>query len=821
MIVRFTKTAALVWAKIVYRHAIIILIVAVIVTGFALSRAASIQLSTDIDALMPESAKTVQTLNTARKKTGSTASIQIVVQSNDAKTSLDFIADVKTKINEYEWVESSQYFEDIEVLSKHKLLRLNVDELLQLERDVNQAYPVLLAKEISSAMGVDATITLRGENISGDSKTKLDRTRLDDLLAEATAPQHNRQYFVSEDELTAVLIVWPKAEYGSLVESKMMVSDAHAVIERLTAVVNRPDIQAGVAGRIASQVIQFETILGDLKLGLLSAITLIAALLTWSYRRFAVAPAIFIPLIMGIIWTVGLTAITIGGLNLITAFLILILFGLGIDFGIHNTSRYLEERGKGETIERSISVIISETGSASLIAALTTAASFYALMLTEFRAFTEFGFIAGSGILLTFIAMYCVLPAIFVVLERFGWRSDKQRPPRRPLFRGVKLPNVIEHRGPILMATICLFIFAAVFAPQMRFESNMKNLEARMPGAHSRSRTAVKQVIKTSNSRAIIVAETHAELVAIDNYFKHKIKTDTLSPTINKVSSLLDFVPPQESQQKRLDVIRRLKTRADYLQNLDPETYRAGKSYLSIDALNVADLPPTLRRSFLGSEAEPGYLIYVDNAVNMDDARLAKQFYDDVAKFSIDGQDYYSASESFILVEMLALMKADAIKAIALVILTTTLMIFLFIRRLKGTLVVLIPPLIGIFVTLGIMGAFGPSLSIMNMVILPSLVGISVDNAIHIFHRFEREGARADITKIMQNTGRAAILTTLTTLIGFGGMITASMGGLRAMALLAIIGFLSCLLMTWVLLPVLLDIYRSRTVKRLSEGVLT
>ena len=59
----------------------------------------------------------------------------------------------------------------------------------------------------------------------------------------------------------------------------------------------------------------------------------------------------------------------------------------------------------------------------------------------------------------------------------------------------------------------------------------------------------------------------------------------------------------------------------------------------------------------------------------------------------------------------------------------------------------------------------------------------------------------------MSTTGKAAGLTTLTTLIGFGGMITASMAGLRSMAVLAIIGFLSCLVMTWVLLPVLIQTF--------------
>ena len=110
------------WAGIVYRYAVVILIAATLMTGFALKSTLSIKVSTGIDALMPKGAKSVQTLNAALEKTGSFASVQIVVQSDSPETSMAFIKDAKQAIDHYEWVQSSQYFEDIEALEKHKLL---------------------------------------------------------------------------------------------------------------------------------------------------------------------------------------------------------------------------------------------------------------------------------------------------------------------------------------------------------------------------------------------------------------------------------------------------------------------------------------------------------------------------------------------------------------------------------------------------------------------------------------------------------------------------------------------------------------------------
>jgi predicted RND superfamily exporter protein len=775
------------WAGVVYRHAVIILMLGVIITYFAVKSTMNISVSTRLEGLMPQGAESVKTLNNALKKTGSFASIQIVASSTDPATTLKFIEDVKTEIDKEDWVQSSQFFEDVEVLEQHKLLLLSLEELETLEADINEAYPTIVAKQLSEIMDAEVTITLRGEDLVGNSNKELDQSRIDEIQGQVSSTPQTERRFVSDDELTMVLVVWPKPGLESLTDAKNMVIASNAAIAKVDPSAFDDELAAGVAGRIANKVAQFDAIMHDLKTGLMVSISLIAILIIFAYRSIAAIPAIFIPLAIGIIWTLGMTAVTVGGLNLITVFLTLILFGLGIDFGIHNFSRFREERRGGKKTLEALTIVMQKTGAASLIAALTTSLAFFSLMLTEFRAFTEFGAIAGMGIGFTFISMYSIFPALIVVMERLGWNARKI-----PKAYWVRMGtnnslDPLKHTKLIGRAAILVLIFITIFAPQIKFERNIKNLEAQRPADLTIATEAVGKVFTDGHDRAIVVVETQEEVVAIDKYFKGLIKEDTETPTIKKIGSLLDFVPDQAQQEKRLEVIGRLGERAEALQSFDPSKYQATKRYLTIEDLNVLDLPDALRRTV-----------------------LAKQFYDDAAGFIVNGKQYYSASESFIFVEMIALMKSDAVKAIALVTLTTAFLVFYFIRTWRGTLVVLIPPLLGVLLTIGIMGAFGPTLSIMNMVILPSLIGIAVDNAIHIFHRFEHEGPDADIANIMNTTGRAAVLTTLTTLIGFGGMVTASMGGLRSMGTLAIIGFISCLVMTWVLLPVLMQIYRER-----------
>ena len=790
------------WSRFLVARAWIVLAIAVIVSVFAVLAVDGIKISTKVNALMPENAASVKTLKRALEKAGSYSSIQIVAESDTPGKALEFIQATKAKIDGYEWVASSQYSENVEVISQHQPLLRSMDELKELENDIDEAHPNYVAKEISKATGQNVSVHFRETGNWGYSHNEVNSERIEMLVDATNEPKKESANFVSKDGKTALLIVWPKPGYSSLSKGRRMVNDSYDVMNEVQQAF--PDAKGGVAGRIASQVAQFGAVMTDLGTGLASAGLLISILIMLFYRSFCAVPIIIIPLALSILWTMAITAVTIGGLNLITAFLILILFGLGIDFAIHNFSRYAEERHNGSDVTEALSVMVGETGHASLMAATTTSMGFFALILTEFRAFNEFGFIAGMGIILALVSMYTVFPALLVLFERAGWKPSFKQSAQKKI---LKYLNPLKVKPQVVALAGAAILLAAIFAPHMQFETNTKNLQSKLKPAHAAAVAATKNVFKQGSSRAIFVAEDMDELQAINAYFKDKIETDTETPSIKKTQSLLDYVPPPDVQQERLNIIRRLKNRADQFQGLDPERYESSEGYLSIGQLNVSDLPASLRRSLLGQADKPGFLFYVEDDVRMSDVTEATLFYDDVAQVEINGKTKFAASESFILLEMLDLMKADALKAIILVALTTAVVIFFFLKSFRGMLIVLTPTFMGIFFTVGVMGAFGPALSIMNMVILPSLVGISVDNGLHIYHRYLAEEGKTPIYEIMQTTGTAAVLTTLTTLIGFGGMITASMGGLRSMAILAIIGFMSCLLMTWLILPILIERY--------------
>ena len=118
------------WSDYVCRQPWLILLVTVIITALSIVSIGNLKVSTKLEALMPEAAASVRTLNTALKKTGSFASIQIVVSSDNPAITLQFIQDVQKTIDPLDWVSSSQYSEDISVIDQHKLLLLESTKAL-------------------------------------------------------------------------------------------------------------------------------------------------------------------------------------------------------------------------------------------------------------------------------------------------------------------------------------------------------------------------------------------------------------------------------------------------------------------------------------------------------------------------------------------------------------------------------------------------------------------------------------------------------------------------------------------------------------------
>ena len=125
--------------------------------------------------------------------------------------------------------------------------------------------------------------------------------------------------------------------------------------------------------------------------------------------------------------------------------------------------------------------------------------------------------------------------------------------------------------------------------------------------------------------------------------------------------------------------------------------------------------------------------------------------------------------------------------------------------NIRATLIVLLPVVTGSMWTVGIMGLAGISFNLANLVILPLIIGIGVVNGVHLVHRY-REEKDKNVNILSKSTGQGVILSSLTTMIGFGSLMVADYQGIYSLGLVLTLGVGCCLLASITLLPAMLKL---------------
>ena len=153
--------------------------------------------------------------------------------------------------------------------------------------------------------------------------------------------------------------------------------------------------------------------------------------------------------------------------------------------------------------------------------------------------------------------------------------------------------------------------------------------------------------------------------------------------------------------------------------------------------------------------------------------------------------------------------------ALAYVLMTLTLVAFLDVSGFLNILLSLLPPLAGALMTLGTLGVLHVDLNPANLIILPLILGIGVDNGVHVMHdfRLQKLGAYRTSPSLIN----ALFLTSMSNMAGFASMILAAHRGLRSIGMVLTIGVGSCLFVSAVLLPALLTLW-SRLSLHLQQG---
>ncbi|HWN02875.1 MAG TPA: MMPL family transporter, partial [Candidatus Dormibacteraeota bacterium] len=223
-------------------------------------------------------------------------------------------------------------------------------------------------------------------------------------------------YFFSDDKSLLFILADPVGGSGGFTNDRAAIEDLRHRIAGLRA--QFPAVHAGVTGGPALSSDEMRAAFDDSKLATALAFAFTLALLLVAFRRVAQPLVMLAVLALSLLWSLGLITLTVGHLTVFSVMFISIVIGLGIDYGIYVLFRQNDEVALGRDVVVALDITAARTGPGILLGALTAAATFYVLVLTDFHGVQELGFIAGTSLLAAFVSMLTVFPAALVLMGR-------------------------------------------------------------------------------------------------------------------------------------------------------------------------------------------------------------------------------------------------------------------------------------------------------------------------------------------------------------------------------------------------------------------
>ncbi|MEX2464110.1 MAG: MMPL family transporter, partial [Balneolaceae bacterium] len=807
--------------------------ISVLLALIAGSFALKLSVDTDIANLLPSTHPNVEALNRLQEIAGGETEMKVAIKSPDFDANVRFAEELAERSlelyyprNDFNFFNRVEFRRETEILKDNALYLATNNELEEIIRFLEDE--IEIAREEANPFFVDFLDDFEDEeDLSEEPNIDRFKSSYDELIPS--------EYPVSDDSTLVILTLYPTGSQSDI----QYLEDMFIVYDELVAAMDpasyHPEMEVLFGGRLKRHLNEFESIMKDVfssfALGITSVILLVMFYFWFkkliNYRRGEIhkqkhsliehlirmpVPILIIgiPLLISLMWTFGITYLYLGVLNTMTSVLFVILFGLGIDYGIHFYARYIEFRASGEGVERSVMEAYRKTGTAIFVSAVTTASALFVLMFADFRGFSEFGFIAGLGIMLALICMIFVLPALLVIFDRWRWILLIKRSESNP-------NNTVIRRYPYARSLVIFGVLVSIvvlsFSGKLRFEYQFSKLEPVFE-EYEQFRDFTEGVNENSRRNpAYIIADSDDEVFEILEIVRDR-KNSNPETMIDEVEALQERFPPnQERVNEKLEhlaTVRQLLQNS-FLVNQESETLdilRRGSA--TREALDESLIPDFLKNRFTTKEGEIGRFVIIYPNDGLSDGLKSIAFKEEISEIKLDnGKVYYAASTSVVAASMLELMRSESPYMVA----ATFVIVFIFILfsfgNLRWSLIALIPLIIGLLWLFGIMLIFGLKFNFYNLVVLPAVLGIGCDNGIHLAHRFRDEG-RKNMWEVLSSTGQHITVGSLTTMLGFAGLLFTTHPGLQSIGIMAVVGIGMTLVTALTFLPSMVQVLEDK-----------
>jgi predicted RND superfamily exporter protein len=528
--------------------------------------------------------------------------------------------------------------------------------------------------------------------------------------------------------------------------------------------------------------------------------------------------------VIGVMWAFGFLGLMHYEITVLTALIPPLIIVIGIPNCIFLINKYQQEIQLHGNQAKSLQRVISKVGNATLMTNLTTASGFATFILIKSELLSEFGIVASINIIAIFLLSLLIIPIVYSFLPPPKNKHLKHLNKRWIGTFVTWIERMVKDRRITIYITAVLLLCLSIIG--------IYNIKI--------SGSLIEDMPKnTEFFKDIRFFEKEYEgIMPLEIMVDTKRKKGAMSlSTLKRMDELQDHIKEIPEFAKPISVVELVKYSKQAYYNGNPEYYQLPNSQEKAFILSYAKSSNTntdLLNSYVDStgqfarittfmkDTEPDRFKRIEEDLNTE---IAKVFPAERYNVSVTGKALVFQKGTHYLVNNLILSLSLAIFLIALF------MAWMF-RSFKMIIISLIPNLLPLIITAGVMGFVGVPIKPSTILVFSIAFGISVDDTIHFLAKYRQEliannwKIKKSVFAALRETAVSMFYTSIVLFFGFSVFTISSFGGTVALGALVSITLLFAMLSNLILLPTLLlslerSIANKQTMKKPAIEILT
>ena len=576
------------------------------------------------------------------------------------------------------------------------------------------------------------------------------------------------------------------------------------LIPQIEAFEKETNIDLKVSGMPYIRTLNSQNIVDEIGIFIGAALLVTSLIFFFFFRSFRATFISMCVVIIGVMWAFGTLGLLGFEITVLTAIIPPLIIVIGIPNCIFLINKYQQEVKKHGNQAKSLQRVISKVGNATLMTNLTTAAGFATFIVTDSELLTEFGIIASINIALLFILCLLVIPIIysFMPLPKDKHLEHLDKTYTRTFVNWVE--RTVKNRSiSIYITSIILLVVSIIGIYQMKISGS---LIEDMPK-------------KTGFFQDILFFEKEFDgVMPLEIMIDTKRKKGVMKlSTLRKMEEVQEIISEIPELSQPMSIVNVVKYSKQAYYNGNPDYYELPTAQeqgfiLSYAKNATQNSKENFMKSYVDSTGQYARITTFMKDIGTDKMeKIEEKLWDKINKvFPPDRYTVTMTGKALVFQKGTNYLVDNLVMSLLFAIFLISLFMAYLFRSFKMVLISLIPNLLPLLITAGLMGYLGVPIKPSTILVFSIAFGISVDDTIHFLAKYRQElqannwKIRKSVFNALRETGVSMFYTSIVLFFGFSVFMISSFGGTVALGGLVSATLLFAMLSNLLLLPALL-----------------